>query len=214
MPKTYPLVFVKLALVLPALILLMLFPFSVTAARLYQVEVLVFSHDDPALSGGEDWSVPEAVPNYSTAVELVDGDESGSGFQALPATALNLAAVYQRLRASASYRPVIHKSWIQAGYGANSVRRVYLTNRSEQQDSTIDSDLLAHEDSLVIEGTVGLQGGRLLHLGANFTYRDAEISTNLRQFRQIKLKEIHYFDHPLFGVLVQVTPYRVAPEEN
>ena len=32
----------------------------------------------------------------------------------------------------------------------------------------------------------------------------------IKEQRQVKLREIHYFDHPLFGVLVQVTPYVIA----
>ena len=36
----------------------------------------------------------------------------------------------------------------------------------------------------------------------------------LRQHRRMRSNELHYIDHPLFGLLVRITPYETAkPEE-
>jgi len=36
----------------------------------------------------------------------------------------------------------------------------------------------------------------------------------LNQSRRIRSGEIHYFDHPLFGIIIQVRPYEIKTEEN
>jgi hypothetical protein len=35
----------------------------------------------------------------------------------------------------------------------------------------------------------------------------------LVESRNIKLRQVHYFDHPLFGVLLQVTPFALPNED-
>lgn len=191
--------------------LLMLNYGNALAARWYHVEVIVFEHLDPSLSGGEDWSVPDRPPNFATAIELNDGAETGDrGFTALQGASFKLAGVYQRLRGSSNYKPVLHKAWRQPGYSANSVRQVHISTRPNRDRLDQNLDINAARAEQWIEGTIGLQGGRLLHVGAKFVYRNSEVTTNIAEFRQIKLKQIHYFDHPLFGVIVQVTPFRAA----
>ena len=191
---------------------------NVNAARWYHVEMIVFKHLDAVLTAGEDWSVPERAPNFATAMDLIEqnsaiGKPAGQGFRALPGSALKLAGVYQRLRGSANYKPILHKAWRQPGYSANSVRQVYVSTKPSSRRDTNSFDIelgrtSADDAGDWVEGTLGLQGGRLLHIGAKFVYRNEEITTSIGEFRQIKLKQLHYFDHPLFGVIVQVTPYR------
>ncbi|GGA77580.1 hypothetical protein GCM10011369_19340 [Neiella marina] len=35
---------------------------------------------------------------------------------------------------------------------------------------------------------------------------------NMSQFRRVRSTEIHYFDHPMFGMIVQIRPYEPRPE--
>ena len=89
---------------------------------------------------------------------------------------------------------------------------MYLSDRTPESlldEEPIDLLDLQVDESEWIEGTIGLQGGRLLHVGANFVFRAGEITAEVNEFRRVKLKELHYFDHPLFGILVQVTPFRL-----
>ncbi|MCH7928714.1 MAG: hypothetical protein IID03_12165, partial [Candidatus Dadabacteria bacterium] len=85
-----------------------------------------------------------------------------------------------------------------------------------------------------INGTVNLRGGHLLHLDldisyfidlytesvTSFTEEGSEevvmediIMTGtyaqMKETRRIKLNELHYFDHPLFGVIMRVTRLEV-----
>lgn len=86
-----------------------------------------------------------------------------------------------------------------------------------------------HIPEPVIDGTIRLRTSRFLHVDVDIAYfpdkflqilrqqqQDAsnpqQLAVNqnadyvrLRESRKIKLNELHYFDHPLFGVLLQVT---------
>lgn len=35
------------------------------------------------------------------------------------------------------------------------------------------------------------------------------LTANLKQSRRMRSRELHYIDHPLFGLLVQITPYKI-----
>ena len=185
---------------------------TVEAARWYHVELIVFKHLATELSGDEDWSVPDQVPNFATAVDLDGLSDTSGSIMPLSPNAFYLSGVSQQLRASSRYEPVLHKAWAQPGYSANNVRRVYVSSNpasNRDLDNTLDLDMQGQ----IIEGTVGLQGGRLLHVAANFVLRDGEVRTTIGEFRRIKLKQLHYFDHPLFGVLIRVIPYKVESPE-
>jgi len=83
-----------------------------------------------------------------------------------------------------------------------------------------------------LEGTIKLHLGRYLHLEADLLYRsqteplenntffmnldDIEQPQTLfrmHQTRRMRSGELHYFDHPMFGMLVQITPYELPEPE-
>lgn len=78
---------------------------------------------------------------------------------------------------------------------------------------------------LIFDGTIRLRSTRFLHVDVDIAYFPEEISrftasandngtvpllqqadyVRLRESRRIRLNEVHYFDHPLFGVLLRVS---------
>jgi len=78
-----------------------------------------------------------------------------------------------------------------------------------------------------IDGTIKLVRKRFLHIEADFIYRAPFIEDKdnrlerqqwpqafrLQETRRMRSREIHYLDHPMFGVLILATPY-VAPVEE
>ena len=187
-------------------------PSDVEAARWYHVELIVFKHLTSDLLGGEDWSVPERAPNFATAIDLSEILDADGSIVPLSSDLFNLGGVYQRLNGSSKYQPVLHKAWAQPGYSANNVRSVYVSDGSKL-NTDLSDELALDIDEQSIEGTIGLQGGRLLHVNVNFVFRDVGITTTISEFRRIKLKQLHYFDHPLFGALVRVIPYKAESQE-
>ena len=67
-----------------------------------------------------------------------------------------------------------------------------------------------HQSSLKkVEGLVGIKVSRLLRIDLDFVYNNAEEQVRLKESRNIKLEELNYFDHPLFGILVLVSPVEI-----
>lgn len=129
----------------------------------------------------------------------------------LRADELKLGNEYRRLRAIAGYVPLLHTGWVQPGL-------------PEDQAEPFD---LATIGALNPRGTVRVHLSRFLHVTLDLTYRSqgGAVATDtaaglselalapryrLRTTRNVRSGELHYFDHPAFGVLVRVTP-RAAP---
>ncbi|MEE8321935.1 MAG: CsiV family protein [Gammaproteobacteria bacterium] len=85
----------------------------------------------------------------------------------------------------------------------------------------------------IVEGTIRVRSSHFLHIDVDFVYflealsNDGFITSGdaygnamfvnqnadyvrLKETRKIKLNELHYFDHPMFGIIVQVS--RLRPE--
>jgi len=82
----------------------------------------------------------------------------------------------------------------------------------------------------VIDGTIKISLGKYLHLDADILYRTQAEAKNefsifgfkqedesanvfrMQESRRMRSGELNYFDHPLFGMLVLITPYRLPGE--
>ena len=64
----------------------------------------------------------------------------------------------------------------------------------------------------VLEGWFGVTLGRYLHFEAQLMLRRAPDAAVLSERRRMRTNEIHYLDHPAFGLLVRATP--VAPPKE
>lgn len=201
--------------------------------RWYQVEVIVFRHNDLSLAGEEQWPPLQAMPDFSKAVQLLTdlpqfvdepdaGDVNGASaggpiaFQALPADELEIADVFRHLARLAAYEPVLHVGWRQPGPTEGAGQQVHISDkpaRSLEPVDAISDPALAEPVYRRIEGAVAVHIGHLLHVTADFVSHEGELSVRISEHRKVKLKELHYFDHPLFGVIVQVVPYRDAGDE-
>lgn len=156
------------------------------AAPVYKVEVLVFEHLDESGIGGEIWRViePETKPDPFNSIALSDGNEGA--YQQLPAQDLNLTGVRKRLEGSENYRVILHEAWRQPAL--------------EKQESTPVWIEATHE----LTGEVMLHQGRYLHFSTDLIFNALGSDLSMKQRRRIKSKELHYFDHPKFGLLVRV----------
>jgi hypothetical protein len=147
--------------------------------------------------------IPEAAPVPPAAPEAPVEDPLQ--VRTLRADELKLGAEYRRLRALAAYVPLLHTGWVQPGLPENQA---------------IPFDL-ATVGALNPRGTIRVHLSRFLHVTLDLTYRGQETSIEasaglmelgvapryrLRATRNVRSGELHYFDHPAFGVLVRVTP--------
>jgi len=220
--RTTPLT--PLALLLVAVAMLAAMAPAHAANRWYQVEVIVFRYADPSVA--EQAVAPAILPDFRGARPLVTdvaGTEAAPRpnevmrpgpvpYDALPRSALIMSGIYRRLRDLPAYDPVLHVGWRQPG-GALGSRAVYVTDQPRlPADVVVDTGAVPlTAERARIEGTVRVRTGRLLHVEADFLDYGQAAPVRINERRKVKFKELHYFDNPFFGLIVQVTPYHVEP---
>lgn len=122
---------------------------------------------------------------------------------------LKLGLEYRKLRAIAAYEPLLHAGWVQPGL-------------PEADTPPFDLKTLGVVNP---RGTVRVHLGTVrLHITLDLTYQASSAAApsqgssdgldeillapqyRLTTTRSVRSNELHYFDHPAFGVLVRVTP--------
>ena len=123
---------------------------------------------------------------------------------------MKLSTEYRRLRAISAYQPLVHIGWVQPGL-------------PEADSMPIDIGTFG---VLNPRGTVRVHLARFLHITLDLTYQGTGAAApgagtgtgdgldeivlapqyRLTTTRSARSNELHYFDHPAFGVLVRITP--------
>ena len=180
---------------------------NVGAATWYSVEVLIFQNLN--VTGAEDELWPESpeLPDLTDVVELGPGglSQMGSG-------AFSLRRVASRMQSSGLYRPLLHVGWSQAGYSRTRARRVHVhSGLSNPYSSGFDS----------IDGWISVTRARYLHLEADLVLNGNLVPSDVAQAehfrltakRRMRSREVHYIDHPMFGLLVNIIPHSTVEQE-
>lgn len=204
---------------------------SPAQAAWYQVEVIVFETINPD-ADGEFWNGSAGLPDTAYSTDLVttpadaaspDGGSDLIPYFALDASRHRLEGVFHTLRLTREYRPLLHVAWQQPGEGSVAGRQVHLTRLREPAPAA-DAGLPVPVDA-IIDGIVQLRVGRFLHVALDLAYFPRPVAIpgavpvapapehmRMQERRKVLLNDLNYFDHPLFGVLVQVSRLQ-APGE-
>ncbi|MEM9385802.1 MAG: CsiV family protein [Pseudomonadota bacterium] len=103
-----------------------------------------------------------------------------------------LSTLFDRLRRSSAYEPLLHERWMQLTY---------------PRDVANPRPITLQRDDLSIDGTVKLAVERRLHLELSLTLSQAgSVNYELQQARVMTSGELHYVDHPAFGAVSRITP--------
>ena len=203
-------------------------PPAAPPAPQYQVEIIVFANREfdpteerfPQERGAMPFSASatlrEAPVFDETTLPLPQSlllapegviDATEFRFRLLLPEELQLSAEYQRIRRIPTYLPLLHAGWVQAGL-------------PEEQSRPFDLSLLG---ALNPRGSIRVYLSRFLHVNLDLTYQGSAAAAapaangGLGEFplapsfklvteRNVRSSELHYFDHPAFGVLVKITP--------
>jgi hypothetical protein len=121
---------------------------------------------------------------------------------------LKLGNEYRKLAAISAYEPLVHAGWVQPGLPEGDAEAFNLMVLGVMNP----------------RGTVRVHLSRFLHITLDLTYQGKSGATpafgardgldeivlapsyEIRATRSARSGELHYFDHPAFGVLVRVTP--------
>ena len=183
-------------------LVLALFPAGAVAQGLYDVEIIVFTHN-----AGPDRG--EFMRRPGDAAGQAGGQFTEGRFTELSASRYRLGPVRYSLQQDGAYSVLFHRAWRQVA-----------SRPSRVADYPVHS--FSGDRSLSVEGAVSLIRGRYLHLDIDLVlmktldsapgqYSDGPGNVpafRLQEKRRIRSSELHYFDHPRFGLLAMVTPYR------
>jgi len=202
--------------------LLLLFS-NLVYAKWYQVEMVVFEHLATDTSG-EMWNSDD-VPDYRNTIELVTDASGSNAFKMLPSSRYKLGGVNKVLKLSSGYRPVYHVAWQQPELRKSRAKKVHIKNPEAKINGTVNlrGGHLLHLDlnisyfvDLYTESVTSFTEENISVAGEDVegTEADEEIIMSgtyaqMKETRRIKLNELHYFDHPLFGVIMRVTRLEV-----
>ncbi len=175
----------------------------------YQVEVIIFAYAQPD-ADGEKFSPDPGLPGSEGLAQLGNAEQgAGPALATLSAASYRLNGVMGALRRGGKYRSLLHTSWLQPEGGR--IRGVFLSAPAGSEQFQSEAER--------VMGSVRLRPTRFLHVDVDMAYfpgavipgKTGESSpapaghVRLQESRKIKFNEVHYFDHPLFGVLLQVS---------
>lgn len=189
----------------------------------YEVEVIVFRHAVP--QENEAWSASSVLPDFAAARRLAEPESTAeplpepASFTRLPATALRLAGAAKLLAGSAQYEVISHQAWRQPGDAGVAVYvedAQALATPAAAQDPTSGS--VAAPPRPRAEGSLRLQVALPdMRVQSDFVVLAGDVPVRVQATRNLRSGELHYLDHELLGVLLQVTslaPALVPPEST
>ena len=163
----------------------------------YRIELVIFTRNTPPGATGETWPQSPGKLDW-------DSVRAGS-YATAPGSSLKLTGAKLALNQAGGLSPVIHTAWQQPVYGRNAARPFYLKSDREITPGTP-----------VVEGMIKISVRRYLHVDLDLLLRrtTAEVATRAGGFqtfrfdehRRMRSKELHYIDHPLMGMLIEITP--------
>ncbi len=217
------------------LVTLFIFSHIATAASWYQVEIVVFDRLNPDLDGEQWQNEVFTVRDNLVELQAADTVDDLVPYMMLDKTRNRLNGVQRVFKLSSQYRPLIHLSWQQLATKRKESRYVHLQRLDGNpsipvaETSNLDDEPEFIDDLIplnrIIDGSIRIRSGFYLHADIDLSYFKELPAENkilrtseepfvgitdktvikLKETRKIKLNEIHYFDHPMFGVILQVS---------
>jgi Peptidoglycan-binding protein, CsiV len=169
---------------------------------------------DAAAPVSLDASPPATDGTTPAAPDATPPSENEFTFRVLRPEELQLTSQYRVLARLPAYHPLVHGGWVQLGL-------------PDSEALPVDLGVLGVANPA---GTIRLSLTRFLHVKLDLSYVDSQAAQpgtaaapgdltelpiapryHLDAERTTRSGELHYFDHPAFGVLIKVTPVKADP---
>lgn len=187
----------------------------------YEVEMIVFQNKTFTNSDGEQFAKDLRLGGLAEARPLLDakspGIEANQTFVRLTGNELRLGNIIRKLRKNKSYATLIHLGWRQPILSPDTGNAALIYHYQTPPLTFLPPGAIKPKlssDKIQTFGTLQLIQGKQPKVSVNMILNNPVGNTpqtyQLQESRRIKLGELNYFDHPLFGVIVQV---RLAKKE-
>lgn len=171
------------------------------------LEMIVFLQLDPEESTEDLMQTSPDLPPpevYPAPLELPDSGpatpEPPAGILALTRAQFALDGIWASMRRSAGYRPLAHFAWAMPAEWTGEPIPLRLSTLAAAR--------------LPFSGLASLEEERFVHLALDLRMPAVEEGGGeyrIRERRRLLLGEVHYFDHPRFGVIARLFRYRPRP---
>jgi hypothetical protein len=205
----------------------------------YEVEIIVVAQRTPDVGSEIWPSNPTPSAGLETALMIPASPQvqpTDPRIAALAPQDYRMQGEAQRIAANGNYELLLHTGWRQAGLSQEQsvALRVLAAETGRiteiNEDTGIEpasSTTATVPHAIRLDGTLRLILSRYLHLEADIIYRAAETRKEdgfftlfrseqpehpgyrLKEMRRMRSREMHYFDHPMFGIITLVTPYEI-----
>lgn len=145
-----------------------------------------------------------------------------------------LSSNLKRLKKNSNFRVLITRRWKQTGLDRAHAFNIPLTtdkttntdsepNAPAQNTPSIEQPEANLKNASYITGSVKLIMSRYLHFNVDMRYFKPKYTENgglqnisfpVVNERRMRSREIHYIDHPLVGVVVLATPYKIESQND
>ncbi|OGT22913.1 MAG: hypothetical protein A3C55_04700 [Gammaproteobacteria bacterium RIFCSPHIGHO2_02_FULL_42_13] len=208
--------------------------------KLYQIDLVVFSHISNNALQSENWSNVLKIPDLRRSIELIAptaGTTTVTPYQLLSADQTGLQDEVTKLIENSDYTVLLHISWQQPidqirqskwihiyggqGYDANG----QIISTAENNPSIkywqlngkirISTNIYYNiNNELYLTMPESILGNSETANAIGDFQPIPLISFSLNENRRTKLNELNYLDHPLFGALIKITAVKNATPTN
>jgi len=196
----------------------------------YDVEIIIFEDTHARYLSSQSWD--QAIQNTdeintiespTKITEIKEIKEYPANFKSI--TPSILTAKYKRISASSEYNVLFYGAWRQPGLDKDQAFEIDINDLENIHINMSENSL---------SGTFKLVLARFLHIYNELVYHrkptlnaentiettektiettteTAEIADEiypLKSHRRMRSKELHYIDHPLVGILIQINPVK------
>lgn len=171
-------------LLLPLLALLFSTALQAESTRWYDVEVILFVQQSENYRDSEQWPIDYTEPKLEGSREL----RSSGSFRRLSQAELKRRGDAGRIRRASDLKLLGHFGWRQPGLPRERAVPIRINNEVPG-----------------LSGTLTLTLSRYLHIETDLLYREgAGRAYPMQQSRRMRSDELHYLDHPVIGMAVEV----------
>ncbi len=186
----------------------------------YDVEIIIFEDAHARYLSSQSWgqTAPD-IDEDKIAENTVEVTEiNTSNFESIKPSILK--EKYKRVSASSEYNILFYGAWRQAGLAKDEAFEININDLKNNHGSK-STNTLSGKFKLILT--------RYLHIYSELEYLRKPISTTdeqlelteisnesypLKSHRRMRSKELHYIDHPLVGILIQINPVEKKEEEK
>lgn len=196
----------------------------------YEVELIIFEDKSSRYILSEDWTFNDNL-NKAIKEEATDSHDKTAvykdpEYKVFTWENAHLAKDLEKIKNNSNFNVIISKRWRQTGLDRDQSFNISLDSRTDQTlkdtSSTIDQPPESVELTSYITGGVKLIMSRYLHFNVNLQYFRPQMNESgvyeYKSFpvvseRRMKSKEVHYIDHPMVGIIILATPYKIKTNE-